>query len=408
MTDYGEFIRSSICIGNSFCTSEAYPCPIKDSSGRHLLNYKIYGNSSQEGVPSPSNPVDVISVGTLVTDSSSENFGKYEIPVVTYGTNMATPLTSKMDSGVYSGTVTNNPDGSIFVTAGSNTHSTPINLRANSNTVFGFPATVTVSCAEATQKVQLHVVVTNSGNTKATHIINDGSKPVTFSILADDMVRLFLNMPKGSSLDNDTTFHPQMEYGTVATPYKKYIAPVTTNIYLDEPLRKIGEYSDYIDFKRKMVIRKIGEYIISSGVTWNSWQETVNGTRVMITPASKLFGNNIKTLGFFNIGKTRQGGSDWASSNNTLNAYHLTPSCYWYPVYTDMGLKGDEDIATANKLLQNWIKSAGKVYFTHVLATPTETKISLPVIPTQKGNVFILTKTPVPASNIYARYSVNQ
>ena len=32
---------------------------------------------------------------------------------------------------------------------------------------------------------------------------------------------------------------------------------IVTNIYLDEPLRKIGEYADYLDFTTGKVIRKI-------------------------------------------------------------------------------------------------------------------------------------------------------
>ena len=43
--------------------------------------------------------------------------------------------------------------------------------------------------------------------------------------------------------------------------YEPYIEPVTTNIYLDEPLRKTGDYADYIDFKGNKVIRRNKEVI---------------------------------------------------------------------------------------------------------------------------------------------------
>lgn len=36
----------------------------------------------------------------------------------------------------------------------------------------------------------------------------------------------------------------QLELGTRATSYQPYVEPVTTDIYLNEPLRKVGEYSD--------------------------------------------------------------------------------------------------------------------------------------------------------------------
>lgn len=42
---------------------------------------KIYGNSVQDGTPTPDNPVEIQSVGDLVTDESDANSGKYKIPI---------------------------------------------------------------------------------------------------------------------------------------------------------------------------------------------------------------------------------------------------------------------------------------------------------------------------------------
>jgi hypothetical protein len=36
----------------------------------------------------------------------------------------------------------------------------------------------------------------------------------------------------------------------------------TTNIFLDEPLRKVGDYADYIDFKNGKVVRKVKARIL--------------------------------------------------------------------------------------------------------------------------------------------------
>ena len=49
----------------------------------------------------------------------------------------------------------------------------------------------------------------------------------------------------------------QIEEGTHTTEYEPYVEPVTTNIYLDEPLRKIVEYADYIDFKNQKLVRYV-------------------------------------------------------------------------------------------------------------------------------------------------------
>ena len=52
----------------------------------------------------------------------------------------------------------------------------------------------------------------------------------------------------------------QIEKGNVATAYEPYIEPAITTIYLTQPLRKIGDYADYIDYKNKKVVRHIVEY----------------------------------------------------------------------------------------------------------------------------------------------------
>lgn len=61
----------------------------------------------------------------------------------------------------------------------------------------------------------------------------------------------------------------QIEEGTSATdyePFGKYKIPIAvtsdnssdvTNIFLDEPLRKIGESADYIDFKNQKLVQKV-------------------------------------------------------------------------------------------------------------------------------------------------------
>jgi len=53
-----------------------------------LSNFKLYGNSVQEGTPTPTTPIEIQSVGNLVTDENDSNYGKYEIPVSVTGKNL--------------------------------------------------------------------------------------------------------------------------------------------------------------------------------------------------------------------------------------------------------------------------------------------------------------------------------
>lgn len=56
----------------------------------------------------------------------------------------------------------------------------------------------------------------------------------------------------------------QVELGSTATSYEPYgykipvkVDNVQYNIYLDEPLRKVGNYADYIDFETSQVVRQV-------------------------------------------------------------------------------------------------------------------------------------------------------
>jgi hypothetical protein len=46
-----------------------------------------------------------------------------------------------------------------------------------------------------------------------------------------------------------------IEINDEATSFEPYVEPITTNVFLNEPLRKIGDYADYIDGKGDKVVR---------------------------------------------------------------------------------------------------------------------------------------------------------
>ena len=52
---------------------------ISDAIDHNAINYKIYGNSVQNGTPNPNVPVEIESVGDLVTDTEDEHYGQYKI-----------------------------------------------------------------------------------------------------------------------------------------------------------------------------------------------------------------------------------------------------------------------------------------------------------------------------------------
>ena len=76
--------------------------------------------------------------------------------------------------------------------------------------------------------------------------------------------------------------------------------PITTNIYLDEPLRAIGDYKDYIDSEKQQVVRKIYHEFLDTVTTMSS--ESTTYKRFLTDISKKPFlsnagGNTGDTIG---------------------------------------------------------------------------------------------------------------
>lgn len=57
--------------------------------------------------------------------------------------------------------------------------------------------------------------------------------------------------------------------GSVIPDYEPYHEPITTPVYIgSEPLHKIGDYADYIDFKRGVVVRHIKKAVLTGDENW--------------------------------------------------------------------------------------------------------------------------------------------
>lgn len=63
-------------------------------------------------------------------------------------------------------------------------------------------------------------------------------------------------------------FQIQIEEGENVTQYAPYIKPQTYSIYLNEPLRKIGDAVDYIDFSTGKVYRNVGKEIYNENIAF--------------------------------------------------------------------------------------------------------------------------------------------
>ena len=169
----------------------------------------------------------------------------------------------------------------------------------------------------------------------------------------------------------------------------------TVNIYLDEPLRKCGEYADYVDYKNKKVIRQIGKYYITNEQTFNKYGVTDKGLyRYGLYPEPSMVAGT-RLLGFGNfLPNLRQSWLQW--DNETLHLGQANSQ-----IYIIVHNYYENDIDLYNYLSNN---GTNDIYVIYILAEPIEEDINIEKIQVKKGTNIISAETVLEPSNIEAQY----
>lgn len=183
-------------------------------------------------------------------------------------------------------------------------------------------------------------------------------------------------------------------YTDESITYHDYTKPKVTNIYLDEPLRKVDKYSDYIDYNRKVVVRNVGAKSVMALLGYNESQ-TIYAYRC---------------------------GGGYVTNANTTNIYNTPNMCDYFQTINGTAIASNNKIdviACRNSDLYTFISKervdsavAGKDFVNGLGATmlyaleiPTETYIDLPAISTIKRTCVMSVNTNVPPSNIEVKYA---
>ena len=200
-----------------------------NSNSYKLRNYRIYGNTVNEE-----------SVGDLVTEG--EYAGEYRVPVKVEGKNLLQNTATSQT--VYGVTFTVNDDGSVTCNG----------RRENTSTFFTIGS------------------VTTSGETILSGCLSGGSS-TSFAMRAYSATisspRVYydigdscrLNTPDTYNIDiriqseytcDNLTFYPMIRRAEIADgTYEPYHVPTTTNIFLSEQIKKVGDEAEYIDYKEQ-------------------------------------------------------------------------------------------------------------------------------------------------------------
>lgn len=217
------------------------------SLGKPLTNYRISGDTVQNGTPSPDMPVDVVGCG-----EKTENLfdiSKVESGPDAYGGSIAVNnnaivvTTSEISSNVISpGNKTlqdlteNLVVGETYTIFANTTGSTNIFLYG-ANVVVAFRTAFMLTSKMLTSIVCWYALGRNSTATITNFMLVKGSTP------PDHYEPYGYKLPVTTTNGTDT---------------------VTTPVYIGaEPLHRIGEYADYVDYASGKIVRKIKKLVLT-------------------------------------------------------------------------------------------------------------------------------------------------
>lgn len=364
--------------------------------GSEATEYEPYTGGQPS--PNPDYPQEIISCGDLITDSQDENYGKYKIPVNVRSDN----LFDKSNATKLNGTISTSYDRfeggglnyAVVIPCKSNTTYT-VKKRNDGNTNrFALASSETIPSSTSSELTPLlnRIRVDNSSNLSLTTGSTANYLVVQYyrtaeSVLTEQQILDSIMIVEGS---------------TVPSKYIPYYNE-TTNIYLDEPLRKTkdGTYVDYIDFINQKVYRQLGrtEFSNSSGFAVNAvitlfvqyLTPAIENLKLKI-PDAISFENN-----YFYCNYLRNfGGSTASSSKIRINIPHEY-----------LGTTSSSTSAEARTALTN-LMSGKKMEFVYPLETPTEESITLPNVPTIDGNNTLNIETEITPSQVYIKYKSNE
>lgn len=223
---------------------------LADSDNGKIMDMMIYGKSSQDGTPTPENPVEIKSVVNPT--------------VKIVGKNLVQPLmpTTTVD-GV---TVTNNGDGT-YTLNGTATGNATFRLDqlsyAGTGNLNKYKGTYTLSRSDTSYEAR----VMQHDTWKLASFLSIGSKKDTKEINLDNYF-IFISVSKGKTYNN-VLVDLQFEVGSTATSYEPYHEQTVTLPYTLNaiPVESGGNVTingqqyiaDYVDVERGKLVRHIKE-----------------------------------------------------------------------------------------------------------------------------------------------------
>ena len=234
---------------------------ITDSDNGKIQDMMIYGKSSQDGTPSPENPIEIKNVVNPTIKVIGKNLIKFDESFNSekFGITM-----------IYE-------KGGIRMT-GTATSTGNIRIIDPSKEIIKWNKNKYTVSLKATDVCPASLLVADAKNDEWESVAGVNINETRTFEKAIDVVGIFIPFVKGETYD--VLLYPQVEYGTQASEYELYkeqsiALPITLNAI---PVSSGGNVTidgqqyiaDYVDVERGKVIRKVNKLILTGQENWNS------------------------------------------------------------------------------------------------------------------------------------------
>jgi len=345
--------------------------PISFMNNGTAIDYTVSGNMSQSGTPTPTSPITPQECGER--------------------TNQLIPYPYYSADGVYDG-ITFTTDGNKIVANG--TTSTGYNFYLWR--VDKFPAgTYTLSVTGTHTGASIYVRdVTNSTTIVGIFGGQTGDRQISFTTTEELQVYVYINSSGTGTVDFDCSI--MLNEGSTALPYEPnlYKVPLTIagntqNIYIKEPLRKIGDYSDTVnsDGSVTRVIKKI--VLTGAESEWSSvggqapFLLTISGYSEISKSVPYYMSSHFKPIAYDDL---------WGTNDNFIVTYQTGFRFKYSTLGTDLN-----DFKT---WLSTQYENNNPITVWYALQIPQTDTATVPTITPTSGNNTLSVDTTLAPSNI--------
>ena len=221
----------------------------------------------------------------------------------------------------------------------------------------------------------------------------------------DDKNIIRLNLVKGAVIDNKTIY-PMLIKGNYVNNVSEFIPHKETikyNIYLDEPLRKVGSSSDYIDFNTSKLVKKVADVDLSATYRKFTGVPSNVGIYKKLTNTVR-FGNHFISLGLKN--SIKKSGmlsnilpyrSDWTYDGEIIFEHpDLTTHFYMSFNKSRLGITSESTDDEIKALMSDYVKN-NNIMIYYELGSSENSDIELPNIDID-ANSIVTIGTDIPAT----------